>query len=136
MALMDGDEINALAAAFVERHSKVLIWDKDMVLRKVDKSGTDWANHKICDVTYERPADLWPFILETLRRTEDPDVLGVLAAGPLEDYLAKLGEYVIAEVESQAAADEKFKHLLGGVWRNSMSHDVWERVCRCRGEPW
>lgn len=102
----------------------------------MDKSGTDWANDRLCDITYERPADLWPFILETLRRTEDQGVLGVLAAGPLEDYLAKLGDRVIAEVEAKAASDAKFKHLLGGIWRNSMSHDVWERVCRCRGTPW
>ena len=133
---MEDDEISALALAFIQRHSGTHAWDKDMILRKVDKSATDWAEDKIFDLTYERPADLWPLILEVLRQTHDTEVLAVLAAGPLEDYLAKCGGHVIASVEAQAASDEKFKHLLGGVWKNSMSDDVWDRVCRCRGEPW
>ncbi len=132
---MENDDIHALAAAFIERFSKTHAWDKDMILRKVDKSGTDWASEAIHNITYERPAALWPLILEILRRTDDWEVLAVLAAGPLEDYLAKCGEHVIAEVEAQSASDEKLKQLLGGVWRNSMSDEVWERVCRCRGDP-
>jgi hypothetical protein len=59
-----------------------------------------------------------------------------LAAGPLEDYLAKRGVKVIAEIEAHAGADVKFKQLLAGVWKNSIDYKVWERVCRCRGEPW
>jgi hypothetical protein len=133
---MEECNILALATAFIERHSHSYAWNKDMILTKVDKSQTDWANDEIFDITYERPIELWPLILEVLQRTQDPNVLAVLAAGPLEDYLAKCGHQVISEIEARAAADEKFKRLLGGVWKNSMSDEVWERVCRCRGEPW
>jgi hypothetical protein len=133
---MDDDEIFALAVAFIQRHSQTHVWDKDTVLKKADKSRTDWANDKIFDVTYERPAELWPLILTILQQTDDAEVLAVLAAGPLEDYLAKCGDQVIESVEARAASDRKFKHLLGGVWKNSITDEVWERVCRCRGEPW
>lgn len=133
---MEDTDIRALAAAFIERFSKTHAWDKDMILREVDKSGTDWAREVVHNITYERPAALWQLILEILRRTNDWEVLAVLAAGPLEDYLARCGEHVIAEVEALSASDEKFKRLLGGVWKNSMSDEVWERVCRCRGDPW
>ena len=133
---MEDIRIHALATAFIERYSKTHAWDKDMVLQKVDKSATEWASDEIFDITYERPADLWPLILEVLRRTDDWEVFAVLAAGPLENYLAELGEHVVAEIEAHAAADAKFKRLLAGVWKNSMSDEVWERVCRCRGEPW
>jgi hypothetical protein len=133
---MEDIRIHALATAFIERYSKTHAWDKDMVLQKIDKAGTDWASDEIFDITYERPADLWALILEVLRRTDDWEVLAVLAAGPLEDYLAKLGEHVIAEIEAYAAADAKFKQLLAGVWKNLISDEVWERVCRCRDEPW
>ena len=132
---MEDDEITVLATAFIERHSQTHAWDKDMVLRKVDKSGTDWANYKICEIAHERPADLWLLVLEVLRRTENSEVLAVLAAGPLEDYLVRCAEHATAAVETQAANDERFKRLLGGVWKNRMSDEVWERVCRCRGEP-
>jgi hypothetical protein len=121
---MEDCDISALAIAFIERYSKIHAWDKDMVLIEVDKSGTDWANENICDIIYERPADLWPLILEILQRTDDDHVLGVLAAGPLEDYLVKCGGHVIAKVEAQAASDEKFQRLLGGVWKNSMKDEV------------
>ena len=61
-------------------------------------------------------------------------MLDVLAAGPLEDYIAKLGETVIEQVESRATTDPKFRTLLGGVWRNNMSEDVWRRVQACWGQ--
>lgn len=133
---MEDIRIHALATAFIERYSNTHAWDKEMVLQKVDKSATDWAIDEIHDITYERPAALWPLILEVLSRTDDWEVLAVLAAGPLEDYLAKRGAHVIAEIEARATTDAKFKRLLAGVWENSMSDEVWERVCRCRGEPW
>jgi hypothetical protein len=59
-----------------------------------------------------------------------------IAAEPLEDYLVKCGDQVIAKIEALAASDPKFQHLLRGVWKNSMSDEVWERVWQCRGEPW
>ena len=97
---------------------------------------TLWALDRILDITYSRPAELWEVILEILRRTEDMDVLCILAAGPLEDYLGKCGEDAIERVETQAAADPRFKHLLGGVWKNAMSDEVWKRICACRGGVW
>jgi len=128
---MKREEVEALAIAFIEQFSDQYVWDKDMVLTKRDTSATEWASEKMIDLALENPEELWDPILEILKRDPPTEVIEVLAAGPLEDYIAKLGERVIDRVEVQAAADAKFRNLLGGVWRNSMSDAVWARVQAC-----
>jgi hypothetical protein len=128
---MNRDEVDALASTFIEHLSDQYILDKDLVLTKRDTSATEWASSKVIDLALESPEELWDFILEVLKRDPPTEVIEVLAAGPLEDYIAKLGERVIGQVEAQAAMDPKFRSLLGGVWRNSMSDEVWERVQAC-----
>jgi hypothetical protein len=128
---MKNEDIEALASAYIDHYSEQHVWDKDLVLTKRDTSATEWGSDKMMDLALENPEELWDIILEILKRDPPTEVIEVLAAGPLEDYIAKLGEKVIDRVEAQAAADPKFKNLLGGVWRNSMSDDVWRRVQAC-----
>jgi hypothetical protein len=128
---MREEERLSLAVAFIAHFSSPYVWAENLVLEKRDKSDTEWASSKVIDLALEQPEELWDFILEVLKRDPPDDVIEVLAAGPLEDYIAKLGELVIERVEQQAAVDPKFRNLLGGVWRNSMSDDVWRRVQAC-----
>lgn len=128
---MKKEEAEALAAAYIDHFSESYVWDNDLVLTKRDTSTTQWASDKAIDLALENPEELWDLILEILKRDPPTDVIEVLAAGPLEDYIPKLGEKVIDRVEAQAAADPRFKSLLGGVWRNSMSDEVWSRVQAC-----
>lgn len=91
------------------------------------------------DLPREMPALCWQSILAILERIEadpDNDLFQVLAAGLLEDLLVHHGPAVIAEVERQAGRDARFNLLLGGVWRNAMSEDIWARVEACRREVW
>ncbi|ROZ64569.1 hypothetical protein EEB15_28435 [Ramlibacter sp. WS9] len=98
---MNPDERKSLAAAYVSHHSEPHVWDKDLVLVERDNSATEWAIDAVMDIAYERPEDLWEFVLDVLRRNPPAEVLEVLAAGPLEDYLAKCGEKVIERVEER-----------------------------------
>ena len=125
---MNKDEIEKLATAYIDHFSNLHEWNDEMVLKERDNSGTEWASNKVFDITYENPEDLWELILAILHRDPPTEVIEVLAAGPLEDYLVKCGEQVIGQVEEQAAKDKKFKSLLGGVWKNAMSDEVWARV--------
>jgi hypothetical protein len=128
---MKKEEVDSLASAYIAHYSQQHIWDKDLVLRKRDNSATEWAPDKVTDLTLDAPEELWDIILEILKRDPPTEVIEVLAAGPLEDYLAQLGERVIGKVETQAAENPRFRSLLGGVWRNSMSEGVWKRVQAC-----
>ena len=96
-----------------------------------DNPDTRWASSKAIDPVYDAPEQLWDFILAVLERNPPAEVIEILAAGPMEDYLAKLGAQVIEKVEQQAATDPRFRSLLGGVWRNSTAEDVWRRVQAC-----
>ena len=79
---------------------------------------------------------LWQFILATYEREMSRKVFAILAAGPLEDLLADFGPKYIDQVEALARKSPKFKDLLGGVWRNSITNDVWDRVERVRINVW
>jgi hypothetical protein len=60
-------------------------------------------------------------------------VLGVLAAGALEDLIQFHGPNFIGHIEAESRRNPAFRRLLGGVWRSS-TPEVWARVQRARGE--
>ena len=79
---------------------------------------------------------LWRFVQSCYKKEMSPRVWAVLAAGPVEDLLAHYGPGYIDRVEDLAGKDPKFRDLLGGVWRNAMTDDVWDRVTRTRDGVW
>jgi hypothetical protein len=93
-----------------------------------EREALSWVTEREWDLVRESPEEAWSLILAVLQQDSSPQILEVLAAGPLEDLLAKHGAAFIQRVERQARADRKFALLLGGVWRNSMSEEVWSRV--------
>ena len=96
-----------------------------------------WAVSEVIHQALEGDGDLlWEFILEVYKRDLPDNIIGLLAAGPLEDLLASRGAEFIDRIEERARKDPKFNYLLGGVWRNSMTHEVWERVQAIRNHVW
>lgn len=85
-------------------------------------------------LTYQASADeQWDLILELIAAAPDNDeVLGRIAAGPLEGLLGKHGARVIARIEALADRDMKFRRILTGVWQHEMPDEIWMRVCRAR----
>ena len=78
--------------------------------------------------------ECWLGILEVLRRKPSERVLGMLAAGALEDLIESYGPQFVDRIEIQARTDPAFKQLLLGVWEAS-TPAVWERVEAARGAP-
>jgi hypothetical protein len=87
-----------------------------------------WVSDRIRDLLDREPDELWQFILLVHRKDQSPAIHQVLSAGPLEDLLSTHGRVFIERIEREAIADHSFAQLLGGVWRNRMSEDVWARV--------
>jgi hypothetical protein len=83
----------------------------------------------LCD--YERelhennPNAVLDLVLEILRIETDPGVLSFVAAGPLEDLVSM---QVIDRIEREAAANEKFRELLRGVWYWNESDELKRRL--------
>lgn len=76
------------------------------------------------------------FIIVAYPKEMSRRVFAVLAAGPLEDLLVYFGAQYVDCVESIARKDPKFRQLLGGIWKNAISDEVWERISRVRGGTW
>jgi hypothetical protein len=80
------------------------------------------------DLQYNEPETLWLLILEIHHQDQSIAIQQVLSAGPVEDLLAQHGDAFIDRVEVEARQDPQFAKLLGGVWKNSMSDAVWNRL--------
>ena len=133
---MNREELSALVRAYIEYFDSVTVSPDGNVTPTRDNSSTSWAVDKMVDITHDNPDLLWDVVLEFLKHDPSPQAVAVIAAGPVEDCLAYRGEEVIERVEHLAATNEKFRHMLGGVWKNAMSEAVWKRVQACRGEVW
>jgi hypothetical protein len=85
------------------------------------------AIHELCRVDPER---CWRVLAEIRSQDDSDDILGMWAAGPLEDLLAYWGGMFIDRFETLATTDGRFRMALGMVWRNDIAEDVWQRVQR------
>jgi hypothetical protein len=118
---MDQPQIEELANRWIEYH----------LLSEVERIG----NHPLFSACVEldelvrkTPEDAWKVILR-IQRTEPGDLLlANLAAGPLEDLFVKHGEQFIDRCEELAQNDPMFKKMLGAVWRNAISEEIWDRI--------
>ncbi len=87
-----------------------------------------WAYEALDDLRNHDLERYWEIIVE-IRRLDDSDqILSNLAAGPLEDLLAKSGNAFIERCEALARVDPRFKFMLGMVWKNAIPDDIWERL--------
>jgi hypothetical protein len=111
------------------RHKVVQAWIKmSQTLRSGEDNMYDWASLLMYDLVQNRPEEAWILIDALRHATDDLQVLAHLAAGHLEDLLAQHGDKFIDRFEALAKQDTDFRQMLGGVWQNSMSDEVWERV--------
>lgn len=119
---MDDKERLALAQAWMS-HTRDF--------RKTGQAaGEWWAAEKMWDLERDDPETLWQMVLliHSLDDQQEPAIVENLSAGPLEMLLTKHGSTYIDKVEEMAGKDPKFAFLLGGVWQNAMTDDIWARV--------
>lgn len=64
-------------------------------------------------------------VLDVLKIEDNDAVLGLLAAGPLENAISMT---TIERIEREAAAHDKFRWLLGGVWYSSAPEPLKARL--------
>lgn len=87
-----------------------------------------WAWEELESMVLRAPECAWLQILDIATATDDQKILSNLAAGPLEDLLGFHGPAFIDRIEVSARRNPKFARLVAGVWRNSMSDSLWQRV--------
>lgn len=99
---------------------------------------TGWLSGKdpMIDAVHDVPEVAWQAILQILQQELTDEQTANLAAGPVESLLTWHGRLFIERIESEAATNSRFNHLLGGVWQNDMPPEIWERVQKARREIW
>ena len=112
-----------------------------MSILSVDKLVKDWFKGDDEGLTMSEASDdtpelVWNAILEILKHELTDDQKSLLAAGPLENLLAKHGSAFIERVEREAKVNAKLNDLLGGVWRQDMPDEIWRRIESVRRTAW
>jgi hypothetical protein len=77
-----------------------------------------WAYEEVSERTSGKRAevtDAWTLVLALVSAAED-HALGYVAAGPVEDFVRRFGTQVIADIETAARRDPKFRAALGMIW--------------------
>ena len=85
------------------------------------------------EISNNEPDRMLDMILEVLKVETNERMLGYLAAGPLEDVI---GMNTIDRVEREAAANERFQRLLGGVWYYRAPDELKARLDAIIKERW
>ena len=94
----------------------------------VPREDLTWVVEKVWDLCDDAPNEAFEFILAVLDQDASSMTMAVLCAGPLEALLRKHGPRIISRVERRARRDVNFTRLLGHVWKDTLSSQIWTRV--------
>ncbi|WP_353065449.1 hypothetical protein RBB77_05620 [Tunturibacter psychrotolerans] len=90
---------------------------------------TVWATEEELDLLFDgKSEELWQVILKVHERDQSIAIRQVLSAGTIENLLSHFGELYIERVEEKARQDPAFAKVLGGVWQDQMSDEIWSRL--------
>ena len=87
-----------------------------------------WIHERISYLTEYLPHKAWRVILLIWSMDQSTETMQHLSAGEIEDLLSRNGTEMIPLVEAEARRDPSFAKLLGGVWKNRMTDEVWSRL--------
>jgi hypothetical protein len=94
------------------------------------------AYHQLNRLVDQEPEQALEVIRTAAELQNDQMIEAVLAAGPLENLIARHGASIIGKLEAAAQASLKFRHLLGGVWPRSNEGGIVERIEALVQERW
>lgn len=117
--MMSVDKMEQWADSYIEFQKKEVM----------PSSNSDewWPVRKFYDMNEDHPELCWHVILLILDKTDNENVLDMLAVGPLEDLIDSHGETFIDKIEAEASQNIKFLNALSKVWQSS-TPDVWRRI--------
>ena len=113
-----------------ERQRLVASW---LLLQRTPEAGSAredlaWVVEKVWDLCDDAPNEAFEFILAVLAQDASGTTMAILCAGPLEALLRKHGPRIISRVERRARRDANFTKLLGHVWKDTLSNQIWTRL--------
>ena len=95
-----------------------------------------WVVERLDDLARSEPAAAWNVIQEIIALNQSDEILANVGAGPFEDLMMHHGVLLIDKVESCARASPAFRRMLGVVWKNAISDEVWDRIRAIAPPSW
>jgi hypothetical protein len=80
------------------------------------------------DVVTIDPGKALSVLFAITQLTDDPGIVGMLGAGPMEDFLARHGETYVDVIHALALKHRCLREVLENVWEGSMPKNVWHRI--------
>jgi hypothetical protein len=118
---------NSLAAAWIRFQS--------LSKGSVEYDQLFWVVERFIDASSE-PATAWNVIQKIISLNQNDAILAMVGAGPFEDLMVHHGALLIDKVESCARASPAFRRMLGVVWKNAISDEVWDRIRAIAPPSW
>jgi hypothetical protein len=88
-----------------------------------------WAFEALDNQIRETPADAWVTLLALIASAE-PEMIGSIGAGPLEDFVGAHGDAYIEEIEHEASVNPAFRQALSNVWLKPNENGVVDRLSK------
>jgi uncharacterized protein DUF6869 len=116
-----------IAAAWID------YWERHREDNKLDdQDPAIWALDTMSDLEFHDPLRALEISFLIARTTQDPWVLVLLGAGPLESLLSEDPTFFDA-IASEASSSPQLVEALRSTWQNAMPDDVWRSVQRLAG---
>lgn len=122
------NELDDIADAWIRLHH--------LLEESEERERNFWAFMRLSELIRGDPEAAWSVIEKMLERDTSDVILSNVGAGPLENLLVAHGASFIDRIEKRAESDMTFKKVLGTVWKNAMSEDVWQRVKAVAAPSW
>jgi hypothetical protein len=87
-----------------------------------------WSFERTYRLVREDPGEAWKLVLTIWSFDQSMATRQGLCTGPIGELLCYHGESIITHIEHQSKTDPSFARLLGGLWQNSMSDAIWNRL--------
>jgi len=90
----------------------------------------DWTedDERLYAILHSEPDRALSVIFAAMQLTDDEQILGNLAAGPVEDFLGVHGETYLDTFHKLALEHRRLREVLDGVWQGSMPKRVWHKI--------
>lgn len=95
-----------------------------------------WSCETLDELVSEKPELAWKIILGILVEDQSDVVISNLAAGPLENLLARHGQDFVDRIDEQARKSGEFRFLLNGVWSSNIDSRILQQLSKYRTKPW
>jgi hypothetical protein len=102
-----------------------------------DTAFDNWAVFLVLELLEEDRAEAWDLVRALVNAAPSDDVLAVVAAGPVEDFILLQAPESVDLIEQEARANPKFQQALRGVWIMRLAKerpDLFDRVEAAAGD--